>query len=295
MARPLARSDRGEDATRSTAPSTAAGPITGSAGAVPPPGAPHEVSQPLTPELVSDQLTRARANERELAPLVFKSADRPIVPESREVQAPAGVVAAGNVQPALQPDGAMTAVVPPALQEDLSHLPAASNSDSPSRGIPKPILDPGKQITGGFGIGSPQYFPLDGQELRVLVEELLMKVHQRIQNDLRFSIALVYPRVAARVVVEIEGFEQHDASTFQIPAVMKPHDKTAIAAARELANEVAFVVVEEAREVDQSGESVRAPDQLRQDLGLRVPRKQQVQTGLGGLQLADVVVGIGDQ
>ncbi len=136
----------------------------------PPPGAPHEVAQDLSPQLVQEQLERARANEQVLPPFA---------PERRMGVPPPTTIHA----------------TPRELS--VSHQPAASAGDSPSRGIPKPISDPGKIITGGWGPSSEAlYFPLDGTELRELTRMLLDKLNDRIENDLRFSPAATYPRLA---------------------------------------------------------------------------------------------------
>jgi len=176
-----------------------------------------------------------------------------------------------------------------ALQESrsLTHQPAASDTDSPSRGRPSAIADPGKQITGGFGdAGDAQYFPLDGSELRELVRGLMSVVSDQIEHDLRFSMAICYPRVTARVVVEIDAYAtdggQYDPS-FQVVKVMPPHEKTPLAIARERADAVCFVVVADKVEMTAAGESISPPNAIRQELGLVVPRKQSVGTPHGRL------------
>jgi len=179
---------------------------------------------------------------------------------------------------------AMPAPLPPPLP----HQKAASDSDSPSRGIPTAIADPNKKITGGFGVpgeGPADYFPLDGTELRAVVERLLSDVHDRIQDDLRFSIACTYPRVAARVEVIIEAYGQDKPTV--IPRVAKAHDKTPLATAREHAQEVVFVVSEATVEMTESGESVTPPNRMRQQLGLEIPHKQAIETPSGGRMWVD--------
>jgi len=172
-------------------------------------------------------------------------------------------------------------------QRQLTHQPAASNTDSPSRGVPTPSADPGKQITGGFGdAGDAQYFPLDGSELRELVRGLMSVIDEQLTNDLRFSMALVYPRVAARVIVEVTAYAaggdggQYDPS-FTITKVMPPHEKTPLEVARDRADQCVFVVVADKVEMSAEGASIAPPNQIREELGLNVPRKQAVSTPTG--------------
>lgn len=172
-------------------------------------------------------------------------------------------------------------------QRTLTHQPAASNTDSPSRGLPTGIADPGKQITGGFGdAGDAQYFPLDGSELRELVRGLMSVIDEQLTHDLRFSMAITYPRVTARVIVEVEAYAaggdggQYDPG-FVIQRVIVPHDKTPIAIARARADQVCFVIMANRVEMNAAGESISPPNQLRQELGLAVPRKQAVSTPTG--------------
>jgi hypothetical protein len=176
-----------------------------------------------------------------------------------------------------------------AAQRAVTHQPAASDSDSPARGVPTPSADPGKQITGGFGdAGDAQYFPLDGSELRELVRGLMSVIDAQIENDLRFSMAITYPRVSARVVVEISAYAaggdggQYDPS-FTIAKVMPEHDKTPIEIARQRADQVVFVVVADRVEMSAHGESLSPPNQIREELGLIVPRKQAISTPQGRL------------
>ena len=217
-------------------------------------------------------------------PFAFKS-------RYRAVAVPAGHAPAAEPPEAVQePDP--NAPAPPAVivggpndSQRPAHQPAASNSDTPSRGIPRPITDPGKKITGGFGdIAQAQYFPLNGDELRHLVDGLLSEIHARLEDDLRFSQAVVYPRVRARVEVIVEAYAQDG---FQVFKIMPPHEKTPIEIARQYGDEVAFVVVSERVEMTDAGESVQPPDALRKELGLSIPHKHAVETP-GGRMLVDV-------
>ncbi len=161
---------------------------------------------------------------------------------------------------------------------DGPYQPAASNTDSPSRGVPTPATDPGKKITGGFGdAGEAQYYPLDGTELRELVLAQMDRLVDRLRDDLRFSIAVTYPRVVARVVIEVDAFVS-DAS-FQVPVAPVVANKTPIEIAREHGDEIVFVLKEEMREMTVDGQSITPPNQVRQDLGIEIPRKRFVQAG----------------
>jgi len=278
------------------------------AGAVPPPGAPREVAQPLGEDLIADQLARASANERELKPLVFAqqpqrpsvdgpAASHPVVSAIEAVSSqrsirrvsrarPGSSVPAGIVLTDADPPPPAAQPVPGAIDPPLPHQRAASDTDTPSRGIPKAIADPGKQVTGGFGdTGQAQYYPLDGIELRELVRSLLDKVNARLDDDLRFSMAITYPRVSARVEVIIDGYPIDTG--FVIPQVAQPHEKTPLAIARTLGDEVVFVVSAARVEMTAEGESIAPPNLIRQELALPIPRKQAVETPTGRV-LVDV-------
>ena len=267
--------------------------ITGGAGAVPPPHAPREVTTPGSERATAEQIAKARANERSLAPLTFDSpalSDPLPAPPPRKAKAmpPPIVQFAGPVivltdQMSLN-DQAKGAVDPP---EAFAHAPAASASESPSRGVPRGVDDPGKQITGGFGdVGEAQYFPLDGSELREVVYGLLEQIHARLKDDLRFTMAATYPRVSAKVVVEIQGYGIADP--ILIPAVAPPHTTTPLAVAQERADDICFVVQAIHREMTEDGESVTPPDQARLNRKLPVPRKQSVPTPSGGRMVVDI-------
>lgn len=280
--------------------------IESAAGAVPPAHAPREVAQPLSDIAVAEQLARAAANEQELKPLVFEQrpavAVQPVVSAAdalssqrriRQVRrtapdtAPAGIVLTDADDTIIPPPPPAAQPTPTGFVDPpLPYQRAASDTDSPSRGIPRAVADPGKQVTGGFGdAGQAQYYPLDGLELKELVRSLLDKLNARIEDDLRFSMAITYPRVAVRLELIVEGYPV-DAS-FQIPTVLPPHEKTPIDVAREYGNEIVFVVREQHVEMTADGESVTPPNLLRQELGIRVPRKQAVMTPTGR-QLVDV-------
>jgi hypothetical protein len=190
---------------------------------------------------------------------------------------------------------AVPAAAASADPDDLSELrkthPAASNSDSPATGEPRRTTGSGLPIDGGWtGAASMQYFALNGDELRVIAQGLLADLSQRLTNDLRFSMALTYPRIAVRVVLEVEAFANDDQS-FAIekilPTASDPATKTPREIARLVADEVCFVLIAERTEVDQDGQSITPPDQLRDEFALDRPRKQQIGTGINK-QFVDV-------
>lgn len=220
----------------------------------PPPHAPRETAQPLSEDALALALERATANEQVLPP--FNPAPLP-APQPMLAQRPV---------------------------EAPRHQPAASNTDSPSRGIPREIADPGKRITGGFGHpAEAQYFPLDGSELKQLIIGLMGNIADRLQNDLRFHLAITYPRVRARVVVEVEAYAQGEFDPIEKIFV---HDKTPLEVAREVADQVAFVIVEQRREMAVDGSAENPPDRIREELGLERPFKRQVDTP-GGKMFVD--------
>jgi hypothetical protein len=273
-------------------------PATGAVGVEPPPDAPIEVSQPLQPDAgrivladprtglptgeVVDPAARARANERELAPLRY---ERPAAPAAQS-----GVTgkAIDGLDPFYAQEVARRAALP-----DAKEFPAASNSDSPARGLPGTAAVPLRQtkslaLTGGFGdTGEAMYYPLDGQELLALSEALCDRLVDRIRNDLRFSMALTYPRAAVRLQLIVEG--EVDDQGFTIEYVDKK-DQTPLEVAQQHGQSVVFVLTEERREFTSTGEVESPPDAIRDELGLVKPRKQYVQTGMGR-QLADQPLG----
>ena len=185
--------------------------ITGATGIAPPADAPREVSQPLradagsildTDGVLHRPLDKARQNERTLAPLTYKDSIAQAAAELAGTANPHEVRAPAPVQPAHAPIKA--AVVPPAQSRAPEPtMSAASNTDSPSRGVPgtahSPFRDPTKdplRVEGGFGGGSGEYFALDGTELRECVAYLLGDLFDQAENDMRI-VGLSEDRVAA--------------------------------------------------------------------------------------------------
>ena len=271
-----------------------------------PPNAPREVSQPLTAEALQAMQDAAAAHERELPPFNPPAVQRqaadaaalatgqpvPVRPEEAKLHRPnrpapatTPVETIDRVADAGTVSQRLAAVLTPRPERDPNEpfQPAASNTDSPSRGIPQPILDPGKRITGGFGVpgvGATQYFPLDGYELRQLVERLCDRLKSRVADDLRFMRAMTYPRAFVRLDLTVEcwgaALQHHD-----IPVVEAPHDKTPIEIAREYADEVLFVLREQRREFDDAGTPETPANAIREEISAPIPYKQPIHTSAG--------------
>ncbi len=237
-------------------------PATGGVGAVPPPGAPREVSQPLKPEAIAAMAAKARANERTLEPLKPPGQLSPVAEAVAQTLAVEGVVP-------IAPEGPVPVPLPPAPVASASQA-IDPNDDpvtaEPLRGKPQPIVDPGKAITGGFGLpaggsGAAGYYPLDGTELVALVETLLDEIHAIIHADLRFGIAATYANASVEV-------------------------KLTIASA---GTDEPLEIVARRRESDEFGGVETPADAIRDELGLPKPRKQMVVSGSGERSLVDVV------
>jgi hypothetical protein len=289
----------------------------GSAGAAPPSNAPYEVSQPLTDDAFSainpetgqreSAADRAARNSRSLKPLPWETGAAPASPPALARAAssfpapaepsaapappepPRGVAGAETEPPPPRP--VMTTVARPPVAEADQPPPPAWDADSipaefsSHRGVPRPIADPHKQITGGFGRGEARYFPLDGLELKELVRELLDRMNARLDRDLRFSIAVTYPRVTARVIIEVQGFAQAEPDVLIEQFEKGP---VPLKTARAVADEICFVVIEQASEVDETGQPIIAHDTIRDELGLTRPEKQKVSGDPLG-QMVDVL------
>jgi hypothetical protein len=276
---------------------------TATIGTPPPPGAPDEVSQPLDMNAQLAEMrrvqaineSRGRGAEGQLQPFNPQPGPAPEQPEvaSRQLEVAHAQQTVASPQPSVEPNAAeklLEAVR--ATQGERSHQPAASDSDSPSRGIPRPITDPGKVITGGFGnIGEAQYYAITGLELASLVRGLMDKLNARMENDLRFCIGLTYPKIAVRLWLEVESYAQNEG--INIEYVKVPEKQTPVEIAKQHGDKVVFVLVEKKQEFDESGEPVDAPDRMREEMGLQVPRKQIVESG-AGRQVVDVVPDIAE-
>lgn len=210
-----------------------------------------------------------------------------VIPASAKVvQAPKGVQPAGSTGAALSK--AVAERQNQASRRGDPGRPAASNTDSPSRGQPTRSADPQKQITGGFGDSvAAQYFPLDGNELLDVVWKLMDDLAKRLQNDGRFMVSMCYPRVAVRLDLTVEGYAADQG--FTVTKVGPPHERTPLDLAQSMAgvDDVVFVLRTQRREFNDQGESESPPNALRAEVGRPIPHKQVVE-GLSGRQIADV-------
>lgn len=208
-----------------------------------------------------------------------------VQPATRVVEVPKPVQAVPSARPALASGGDGQRLLAAIRERNISaqaqgvaasHQPAASNTDSPSRGIPRPSGDPGKAVTGGFGDLNTAYNPLDGDELKRVVWVLMDELARKVQDDLRFTVAATYPRVRVRAQVVVEAYAQ---MPYTIEAVGKPYDGTPVEYAERIADEGVFVVRARRREFT-DGDTVETPaDALRVEIGAEIPRKQVVGSG----------------
>lgn len=263
---------------------------TGAVGTPPPPGAPIETTQPLAPDAggvvlldgtVKDPRALAAQNERELRPLVF---EKPPL-EAPVLTAPTSGVtgkAIKGLDPFYARQAARAAVAEapaegPAVV-DLAQFPAGSNSDTPRRGLPKPIRDHGKHITGGFGMMPEHYSPLNGDEVKTALEALMDLVHASLQRDLRLTVATTYARAQISVTLAVRG------SVMAHPVEIRREqllDRNPVDVAEQFGDEVLFVVLQQRREENARGESEDPPNKIRQDLGLPIPRRTLRHTAIG--------------
>jgi hypothetical protein len=253
-----------------------------------------QLGDPPKKPSMADQIRSAAASvAKQTAKVVTSSFKGPDVPI---VKAPRGPMVQVDVNPLTSPLTPSTNIILTDVQEPnfvlpppLPHQPAASNTDSPSRGIPTPIADEGKKITGGFGVpgdgADAQYFPLDGTELRAVALTLMDDLARRIEDDLRFSIACTYPRAHVRVVIEVDAYGME--KTMEIPKVAPPHNATPLEVAKRYGDQIVFVVVAERQEMTSDGQSVTPPNRMRQEAGLDIPHKHAVDTPTGR-QFVDV-------
>lgn len=266
------------------------------------PAAPRPVVPEMVTELNAVTMEEVRRGEQEdlkrsVATLTADVTALPAAPDQ-----PVNLSVGSSAGPS--PFQAPPVAAPPSAEQlapiDLSYdpsRPAASDSDSPARGIPRAhAIDATRKrerpaVTGGFGDQSElQYFALDGRELLALTETLMDDLHARIQNDLRFSEALTYPRVRVRVSLEVQGYGEDRGFVIDrvLPSPADLAKQTPVDLARSLADELVFVITAERREVDDDGNSLEPPDAMRQSLGLKRPGKRMVQGAGGVTQWIDV-------
>ncbi len=246
--------------------------VSGVIGVEPPTGAPRETSQPLQSEFVESSRAKAQMNERELAPLRVPGpaagdlAAQGLVGEPvaavHEVQAPAGVRAA-------EPDAALSRAYRTAVARGPAHVGNGSEDPvtaGPTRGMPRGIpLD--KQVTGGFGMAeAPTYFALNGLELREMIDALQGHLKKQVSEDLRFGIALTYPRVAVTLTLKVVAYPV-DGSFDLVHE--KSFEGTSEAEALTMADRQEFEISAEASDTDET-----PANQIREELGLEIPMKQ---------------------
>lgn len=221
------------------------------------------------------------------APKPLLGPDGQPVPTATDISA--GAVDPLPGAPGAPGTGTPAPAAPPVLPPILPHQKAASNTDSPSRGVPRGSLDPGKAITGGFGDAQQaQYFPLTGEEVREVVYALMDKLHGRLQDDLRFTRAMAYPRVQVTLSLTVDAYGLQQG--IEIPVVAAPYDKTPIEVAEALAAQVVFVVRETHDEVGGAGADSAAgvaPNAVRRQLQMAVPGKRAIKLPTGGRLLVD--------
>lgn len=241
-----------------------------------------EPAQPLNDQYMAQARARASANERELAPLSYGKQAPGAEAATGEVQAPKPVEAAPGY-PQHPPNTYKTA-------DAHADFPAGSNSDSPTRGLPGTAPIPAARskaplaVVGGFGEASAEYFPLNGRELKTLVEQLLDEVYVQIQNDLRFHISQTYPRLAAKLTLTVEG--EADDQGLKIERIAPPVERQSLDLAQQRCDTVCFVIKKQRREFDDKGEVETPADAMRHELGIGAPHKHKAPGPMG--QIVDV-------
>lgn len=246
-----------------------------------PPADAHQVTQPLTADARGVPASH-QGNEKELAPLTYAESTGapapsapPMVTTRPVVPGAVPVVPAPPLTTPVAPVPTVAAVVAPPE----AHQPAASSTDSPSRGAMRHDPDPLHRPTGGFGPApSTEYHPLNGSEVREVVLVLLDQIAALLPNDLRFSHALTYPRLECRVTVDVVTYPPEGAVRItKIAPESKGQAPRDVALAH--AAECCFVVMAERVEQDAAGNPVDPPDKLRDEVGLPRPHKHLVGTG----------------
>jgi hypothetical protein len=230
-------------------------------GVVPQPPAP-KVS--LKPSAAVPAGAEDTAGDLDTASSLAKAFTESLASRGLDIPAPSAEV--GGTAPATEPGPGEEANARSAEAEEGTALarnpfPAGSDTDSPSRGIPHPSHDPGKQVTGGFGVGAMEYFALDGSEVQVIVKRLLARLGKQLEADLRLTLAITYPQVRIRALVSIDGATEASSVNAQAFDLVE-----------------AEILHLEAVEVD---DPETPPDALRDEAGLERPFKRVVQMGAG--------------
>ncbi len=293
-------------------------PADGRAGLAPPPGADLSPSQPLTADagtivgadgLAYRPIDKARANERDLAPLTYRDSIATAAAELAGTAVPGVVQAPHAVVAAAAPVKA--AVIAPAVSRAPDPTqPAASNTDSPTRGIPGTAHSPHRAkdplvVTGGFGAGSGEYFALDGVEMKACLETLLEQVLGQAENDHRIvgMSGLTTAEVSLRAMLLADTEDQtvtmdrggsnvntrgdlvalitdvcdalhKDLQTdmrLQMSWTYPSYGAVLTLTVKAHAADPGFTLVKHRREFDADGEAETPPDALREELGLPVP------------------------
>lgn len=242
----------------------------------PPPGAPIETAQPLSSDFVQQAMEKAQKNERTLAPLAPPG---PMPVPALEPPPPLPAAMGGKPEPMAPKtlSEAVQALQGPPPDPDTQYQPAASDTDSPSRGVPRPIEDPYRAITGGFGNQlQAQYNPLNGLELKELIRSLMDQLNGELDQDLRLHISACYPRLNVQLSVRVSGYFEDASFTIAKKAA---HEKTPEDVAQQVGQPIDFTIDAGRREFDAEGNAEAPPDYVRDELGLPKPQKQWVGTG----------------
>lgn len=312
-------------------------PAEGHAGQRPPAGADLTPAQPLRPDagtivdvhgVAHRPIDKARANERELAPLTYKDSIQQAAAELAGTVAVPSVVQAVPVVQAAVVAAKPVIVVPTTSKAADPTQPAASNTDTPSRGIPgtafSPHRTPGKdplRVEGGFGSGSGEYFALDGTEMKVCLQQLLEDVLGHAENDHRVvgMTALTTAEVSLIAVLTADTEDQKVTITargentvrgdlvatitavcdrfhadlqtdmrLQMACAYPQYGATLTLTVKAHAADPGFTIVKHRREFDEAGEPETPPDALREELGLPVPGRQITMAGNLGAISSDI-------
>jgi hypothetical protein len=309
--------------------------IEGRVGIAPPPGAPMEPSQPLRADagtiididgVAHRPIDKARAHERELAPLTYKDSIATAAAELAGTAVPGVVQAPSAVVAAVAPVKA--AVVQPSVSRAPDPTqPAASNTDSPARGRPGTAHSPHRErapltVEGGFGVGTGEYFAIDGVEMKACLNQLLEDVLGQAENDHRVAgmAGLTTAEVSLRAVLLADTEDQTvtmdrggvnsntqgdlvalitavcDALHTDLQSDMRIQMSWAYPSygailtltVKAHAADPGFTIVKHRREFNEAGDLETPPDALREELALPIPGRQIVVQGALGAISSDV-------
>lgn len=229
---------------------------------------PHPARTPRDPD--ADAGARAQGDGQTLVPKE-QGSGRPFLDPVR----PAPRILGHAPQP--EPEPVESSALDDLTESFKATHPAASTTDSPSRGIPTPGTDPGKQITGGWGPegsaggAGTEYFALDGGELKAIVIALAARLQQALDQDLRFGLSVVYPQVKVSLHLTVDG-RSPEGRDLDLPG----QEKVDLEWSRILTLDA---------EVEDSEETPAG--KIRDDFQIRGPRKQVIRAGAARL-LVDV-------